>query len=90
MISMLYVTYIEIIADGHHGCIAACALTLDLDDGELAVLRRLAGVYAAQVVARRFEDVGGPAEHARCRRAHLHKVLANGLTAGIISPRGTK
>lgn len=40
-------THIEIIVDDDHRRIAASALALDLDHGELAVLGRLSGLESA-------------------------------------------
>jgi hypothetical protein len=76
-------THIEIVVDGHHGRIATSALTLDLNHGELAILRRFSGLNPAKVAAHRFQDFGGAAEHAWRRGAHLHKVLANWVTKNI-------
>jgi hypothetical protein len=70
-------THIEIVVDDHHRRIAASALTLDLNHGELAILRRFSGLNSAKMAACRFQDFGGAAEHAWRRGAHLHKVLAN-------------
>jgi hypothetical protein len=61
-------------------------LTLDLNHGELAILRRFSGLNSAKVAARRFQDFGGAAEHARRRSANLHKVLANWVTKNIPRP----
>jgi len=76
-------THIEIIVDDHHRRIAASALTLDLNHGKLAILRRFSGLNFAEVAAHRFQDLGGAAEHAWRRSAHLHKVLANWVTKKI-------
>lgn len=74
-------THVEIVPDNHHGRVAARALALDLDDGELSVLGGLAGLDAAEMAADGVEDVVRAAEHARCRRADLHEVLADWLPA---------
>ena len=73
-------THIEIVVDDHHRRIATSALTLNLNHGELAVLRRLSGLNSTKVATRRFQDFGGAAEHAWRRSAHLYKVLANWVT----------
>jgi hypothetical protein len=80
-------THIEIIVDDHHRRIAASALTLDLNHGELAILRRFSGLNSAKVAARRFQDFGGAAEHAWRRSAHLYKVLSNWITETSPHPR---
>jgi hypothetical protein len=79
-------THIEIVVDDHHRRIAASALTLDLNHGELAILRRFSGLNSAKVAAHRFQDFGRAAEHARRRSAHLHKVLPNWVTRNISRP----
>lgn len=73
-------THIEIVVDDHHRRIAASALTLDLNHGELAILRRFSRLNSAKVAARRFQDFGRAAEHAWRCSAYLHKVLANWVT----------
>lgn len=73
-------THVEIVVDSHHRCIAACALAFDLNHGEFAVLGGVPNVNAAEVLRDGIQDVGRPAKHARCCRAHLHKVLAYRLT----------
>jgi hypothetical protein len=83
-------THIEIIVDDHHRRIAASALTLDLNHGELAILRRFSGLNPAKVAACRFQDFGGAAEHAWRRSAHLHKILANWVTKNIKHPPLTR
>lgn len=82
-------TYVEIVTNNQHWRIAARALALDFDDGELAVLRRLARLDAAEVLADGVEDVVRAAQHARRRRAHLHKVLADRLPAAQTRARQT-
>jgi hypothetical protein len=52
-------TYVEIIIDDHHGCVTACALTLDLDDSELPVLCRLSRLYSTKMTACSVENFGG-------------------------------
>ena len=69
-------THIEIVSNDEHRRITTRALALDLDDGELAVLGRLAGLDAAELGADGVEDVVRAAEHARRRRADLDKVFA--------------
>ena len=78
-------THVEVVPDDEHGRVAARALALDLDDGELAVLGRLAGLDAAELGADGVEDVVRAAEHARRRGADLHEVFADGFSRlGII------
>ena len=83
-------TYVEVVADDHHGRVTAGALALDLDDGELAVLGRLARLDAAQLGADGVEDLVRAAEHARRRRAHLDEVLTDGFTACTRTSRGQR
>lgn len=52
-------TYVEVIIDDHHRCVAACALTLDLDNCELPVLRRFSRLYTTKMAACGVEDFGG-------------------------------
>ena len=72
-------THVEVVPDDEHGRVAARALALDLDDGELAVLGRLAGLDAAELGADGVEDVVCAAEHAWGGCADLNKVLTNRL-----------
>lgn len=74
-------THVEVIVHDHHWRIATRPLAFDLDDCELAVLRCVARFDAAQVLADGVKDVVRAAQHARCCRAHLDKVLADGLAA---------
>ena len=70
-------THIEVITDNKHGSITARALTLDFNDGELAVLGRLARFDAAEVATDGVKNVVRAAEHTRRRRADLNEVFAN-------------
>ena len=72
-------THVEIIPDHDHWCVTARALALDLDDRELAVLGRLAGLDATQVTADGVQDLVRTTKHAGGGGADLDKVLANGL-----------
>ena len=73
-------TYVEVIADDHHGRVAARALALNLDDGELAVLGSVPGLDATELGADGVQDVVRATKHARRRCANLDKVLSNGFT----------
>lgn len=52
---------VEIVSHHQHRRVTACALALDLDDSELAVLGRIAGLDAAKVLADCVENVRGAA-----------------------------
>ena len=73
--------YVEVVPDDEHGRVAARALALDLDDGELAVLGRVPRLNPAELLADGVEDVVRAAEHARGGGTHLNKVLTDGFPA---------
>jgi hypothetical protein len=51
------VTNIEIIANNHHRCITASALTFYFNDGEFTILRCLPRFYPAQLGANRVQNL---------------------------------
>lgn len=67
-------TCIEIVVDGHHRCIAACALTFHFNNGELPVFGCLAGFQSAEVGTGSIQNLGGAPQHTRRRCADLHKI----------------
>ena len=70
-------TYVKVVANDEHWCVAARALALDLDDGELAVLGRLARLDATQMSADGVQDVVRTTKHAGGGGADLDKVLSD-------------
>ena len=70
-------THVEIVSDHEHRRITTCSLAFDLNNGELAVFRRLPRLDPTEVFAYSVENFSRPAKHARGRRADLHKVLAD-------------
>ena len=70
-------THIEVVANNHHWRITARALTLDLDDSELAVLGRLARLDTAELGTDGVENVVRAAEHAGRGCAYLDEVLTD-------------
>jgi len=71
---------VEVISDDHHRSIATCSLTLDLDNGELAVLGCLTRFDSAQCVANSIQNLRRTAQHARRCGADLNEMFSNGLT----------
>jgi hypothetical protein len=67
-------THIEIIPDNHHWRITARPLTLDFNNREFSILRRLTGLYTTKVTAYSVEDFGGATQHARCSCADLDEI----------------
>jgi hypothetical protein len=78
--SQLIDTYVEVVANDHHGGVGASTLTLDLDKCELAVLGGLARLDTTKLLLTRRKDIVGTVEHARRCCADLHEVLANRFT----------
>jgi hypothetical protein len=76
-------TCIKIITNDHHWCITACSLALNLDDGELSILGRLAWLNSANMFADRGQNVCGAAQHARRCCANLDKIRANWISTYI-------
>ena len=72
-------TYIEVVANNHHWRITARALTLDLDDSELAILGGLSRLNAAQLRTDGVEDLVCAVERARSCGANLDEMFADGF-----------
>lgn len=73
-------TNIEIITHNQHRRIAACALTLNLYDGELAIFGCLSGVDTTEMFTHSVQDLRRAPEHAWGCRTYLNKMLANRLS----------
>jgi hypothetical protein len=67
-------TLVIIVVDLHHGGIGARPQTLDLQEGEVPVIRGLS-VFDSQMVLDGLHDFLTAADHAGSGSAHLHKVF---------------
>lgn len=56
MCQLVEYTYVEIVSNNQHGCIATCTLTLHLDNREFAIFRRLPRFDATEVLTNGIED----------------------------------
>lgn len=70
---------VVVVIDLHHRSVDTGAQALDLEQAEDLVLGHVATVDPEEFLARLHDLVAAAAaQHARCRRAHLHKVFAHG------------
>ena len=72
---MVVFTYVEVIIDRQHRCVATGTQTFDFHHGKFPILGHVSNMQSTKVLLYSLENLISAANHARCRRANLDKVL---------------
>ena len=79
---MVVFTYVEVIIDRQHRCVTTGTQTFDFHHGKFPIFGRVPNLQSTKVLLYSIENLISAANHARCRRANLDKVLPDRFPSG--------